>query len=127
VSTAAELVEHHPGRASVHGIVPIETAKRIERAIQAVDTIIRNHDRVAIHYPIFGHGLISPGYFTAVSRTLWGYRGVQAVKPLRSGCGAPILMQTHRRAQLDQKARRYWPAPKSTPAMDEHIAPATKD
>ncbi len=74
--------------------MPIETAKRIERAIQAVDTIIRNHDRVAIHYPIFGHGLISPGYFTPLSRTLWGYRGVQAVKRLRSGCGAPILMQT---------------------------------
>jgi len=32
-STAAELVEYHRGRASVHGVVPIEPTKRIERAI----------------------------------------------------------------------------------------------
>ncbi len=59
-STAAELVEHHPGRARVHGIVPIEPAKRIERAIHVVNTIILNNDWVAILYLIFGHGLISP-------------------------------------------------------------------
>jgi hypothetical protein len=93
-STPPELVERHRGRARVHGVVPIEPAKRSERAIHVVDTIIRNHDRLAIHYPIFGHGLISPGYFTALSRTRWGYRGVQAVKRRQSGCGAPILMQT---------------------------------
>jgi hypothetical protein len=37
LSTAAELVEHHPGRARVHGVVPVEPADRIERAILVVD------------------------------------------------------------------------------------------
>jgi len=58
-SPLAVLVEHHRRRAGVHGVVPIEPAKRSERAIYAVDIIIHDHDRVAIHYPIFGHGLIS--------------------------------------------------------------------
>ena len=57
-NTAAELVEHHRGRARVHSVVPIEPAKRIERAIPAVDTIIRDHDRVVIVYPVFGHDVI---------------------------------------------------------------------
>ena len=39
VSTAAEIVEHHPGRALVHGIMPIERAKRIENAIHVINTI----------------------------------------------------------------------------------------
>src|SRR6266550_5691650 len=40
-STAAELVKHNQGRASVHGVVPIEPTKRIEpseRARTACDT-----------------------------------------------------------------------------------------
>ncbi len=60
VGTAAELVEHHPGRAPVHGVVPKEAADRIEHAIHFVNTIFLNNDWVAILYPIFGHGLISP-------------------------------------------------------------------
>ena len=59
VSTAAELVERHPDGACVHAIVPVEPAKRIASAIHVVDTIIRNHNRVAILNFIFGHGLIS--------------------------------------------------------------------
>ena len=39
VSTAPELVEHHPDGARVHAVVPIEPAKRIERAIHIVDFI----------------------------------------------------------------------------------------
>src|ERR1039458_7298441 len=54
VSTAAELVEHHPGRARVHGIVPVKPAHRIGSAIHVVDIIIHD-DRVAILDPIFGH------------------------------------------------------------------------
>ena len=46
-STAAELVEYHRGRASVHRVVPIEPAERIERAIHVVDTTTLNHDRGA--------------------------------------------------------------------------------
>ena len=41
-STAAELVEHHPCRACVHGVVPEEPAKRIAGAIHVADTIILN-------------------------------------------------------------------------------------
>src|ERR1035437_2381159 len=44
-STAAELVEYHPGRAGVHGVVPKEPADRIGRAIYVVDIIILNLDR----------------------------------------------------------------------------------
>jgi hypothetical protein len=33
VGTATKLVEHHRDRARVHVIVPVEAAKRIERAI----------------------------------------------------------------------------------------------
>src|ERR1039458_6992555 len=44
-STAAELVEYHPGRAGVHGVVPKEPADRIGRAIHVVDAIILNLDR----------------------------------------------------------------------------------
>lgn len=57
-STAAVLVEHHRGRARVHGVVPIEPAHRIESAIHFVDTNITDHDRGVILGPIFGHGLI---------------------------------------------------------------------
>jgi len=56
--TAAELVEHHPGRARVHGVVPVESADRIEREILVVDAIILYFDPVLILDPIFGHGLI---------------------------------------------------------------------
>jgi hypothetical protein len=59
VSTAAELVEHHPGRAGVHGVVPIEPAERFASAIHVIDTISLNHDQVAILDLIFGNGLIS--------------------------------------------------------------------
>src|SRR5450759_1062599 len=45
VSTAAELVEYHPGRAGVHGVVPKEPADRIVRTIHVVDAIILNLDR----------------------------------------------------------------------------------
>jgi len=41
----------------VHGVVPIETAKRIERAIHVVDTIVLKLEKVAIRDLIFGHGL----------------------------------------------------------------------
>src|ERR1039458_4861652 len=44
-STTAELVEHHSGRAGVHGVVPKEPADRIGRAIHVVDIIILNLDR----------------------------------------------------------------------------------
>jgi len=75
LSTAAELVEHHPDRAGVHGVVPKEPADRIERAILVVDTNILDLDPVLD--PIFGHGLIcprsidrriSPGVASAVTR-----------------------------------------------------------
>jgi hypothetical protein len=59
VSAAAELVEHHPGRARVHSVVPIESPHRVESAIHVVDTIIHDNNRVAILNSIFGHGLIS--------------------------------------------------------------------
>jgi hypothetical protein len=59
LSTAAELVEHHPGCARVHGVVPIEPADRIERAILVVDTFILALDPVVIPDPIFGHGPIA--------------------------------------------------------------------
>ena len=59
-SAAAELVEHHPDRASVHGVVPIEPADRIKCTIDVVDTIIRDLDPVVIFDPINNHGLISP-------------------------------------------------------------------
>lgn len=45
MSTTPELVEHHPGRARVHSIVPKEPTDRIEHAIQIVDTIILNLNR----------------------------------------------------------------------------------
>jgi hypothetical protein len=45
---AAELVEHHPGRARMHGVVPKEPADRIECAILVVDTNIINPDPVLI-------------------------------------------------------------------------------
>jgi hypothetical protein len=61
VSTAAELVEHHPGRAGVHAVVSVEAAKRIESAIHDVDTIVLNLDRIAILDLIFGHVSILPG------------------------------------------------------------------
>jgi hypothetical protein len=44
----------------VHGVVPIEPAKRVECAIYVVDTIILNLDQVAILDPIFDHSLIFP-------------------------------------------------------------------
>jgi hypothetical protein len=56
VSTATELVEHHRDRPRVHVVVPIEPAKRIERAIHVVDAIILNLDGGAVLNPIFGHG-----------------------------------------------------------------------
>ena len=59
VSAAAELVEHHPGRARVHSVVPIEPPHRVESAIHVVDTIVHDNDRVAILNSIFGHVLIS--------------------------------------------------------------------
>src|SRR6266851_9392123 len=37
-------------------VVPVEAAKRIERAIYVVDKIIRNLDWVAVINSIFGHG-----------------------------------------------------------------------
>jgi hypothetical protein len=40
----------------VHVVVPVEAAKRIERAIYVVDKIIRNLDWVAVINSIFGHG-----------------------------------------------------------------------
>jgi hypothetical protein len=76
LSTPAELVEHHTGCASMHGIVPIESTDRIVRAILVVDTNIINPDAVFILAPIFGHGRISrtidsgvsPGDASAVMR-----------------------------------------------------------
>jgi hypothetical protein len=59
VSTATELVEHHPDRAGVHAVVSVKPAKRIASAINVVDKIIYDNDRVAILNSIFGHGLIS--------------------------------------------------------------------
>ena len=59
LGTPPELVEHHPGRARVHRVVPKEPAHGIERAVYVVDTII-NPDLVAILDPIFGHGLNLP-------------------------------------------------------------------
>ena len=53
-SAAPEFVEHHPGRARVHRVVPKEPAYGIERAIHVVDTII-NPNLIAILGPIFGH------------------------------------------------------------------------
>ena len=53
----------------MHGVVPIEPTKRSERAIHVVDTIILNHDRVAILDPIFGHGLTTLVAFTRAKRT----------------------------------------------------------
>jgi hypothetical protein len=44
----------------VHGVVPIEPAKRIESAIHIVNTISVILDGLAILDLIFGHGLISP-------------------------------------------------------------------
>jgi hypothetical protein len=57
--TAAELVEHHRGRARVHRVVPVKSAYGIERTIYVVDTIINPH-LIAILDPIFCHGLICP-------------------------------------------------------------------
>jgi len=59
LSAAPELVEHHPGRARVHRVVPKEPAYGIGRAIYVVDKII-NPNLIAILGPIFGHALISP-------------------------------------------------------------------
>ena len=56
LGTTPELVEHHPGRARVHRVVPKKPAHGIERAVYVVDTII-NPDLVAILDLIFGHGL----------------------------------------------------------------------
>jgi hypothetical protein len=56
---AAELVAHHAGCARMHGIMPIESTDRIERAILVVDTNIINPDVVFILAPIFGHSRIS--------------------------------------------------------------------
>jgi hypothetical protein len=58
--TAAELIEHYLGRARVHGVVSVESADRIERAILVVDTIILNLDPVLILDPISGHAVIFP-------------------------------------------------------------------
>jgi len=46
----------------VHVVVPVEAAKRIERAIYVVDKIMRNLDWVAVINSIFGHGQ-QPGAF----------------------------------------------------------------
>jgi hypothetical protein len=56
LSTAAELVEHHSGRARVHGVVPIEPADRRKRAILVVDTNILNLD--PLPYPLLSRVLV---------------------------------------------------------------------
>jgi hypothetical protein len=76
-STAAELVEHHPGRARVHGVVPVEPADRIERSILVVDTIIINLDPVLILDPISGNGQISRARLRNFARRRRGGRAAR--------------------------------------------------
>lgn len=57
LSTATELVEHHPGCAPMHSIMPIEPTNRIERAIQVVDANVINTNLVPVFIPISGRGL----------------------------------------------------------------------
>src|SRR5712671_4383103 len=79
VGTATELVEHHRDRVRVHVVVPVEAAKRIERAIYVVDKIIRNLDWVALINSIFGHGYCpqygqQPGVFRLATCTTAHFR-----------------------------------------------------
>jgi hypothetical protein len=71
-STAAELVEHHPGRARVHVVVPIEPAHRIGTAIHVVDKIITDHDRGVILGPIYVQG---PTSLRSIVRVIFAVRG----------------------------------------------------
>jgi|tagenome__1003787_1003787.scaffolds.fasta_scaffold20657823_2 hypothetical protein len=56
ISTAAELVEHHPGRARVHGDMPIKPTDRIKRGILLIDRNIIGLYPVLILDLIFGYG-----------------------------------------------------------------------
>jgi len=47
----------------VHVVVPVEAAKRIERTIYVVDTIICDLDWAAVINPIFAHGYCSSKRF----------------------------------------------------------------
>jgi hypothetical protein len=69
VSTAAELIEHHRGRTRVHAVVPIEPSEGTDSAIDVVDTIIHDNDRVAIINSIFGHCLIASALYCATRRS----------------------------------------------------------
>jgi hypothetical protein len=58
LGTPTILVEHHPRRARMHGIMPIEPTDRIKYVIRVIDTKIINANVGFILASILGHGLL---------------------------------------------------------------------
>lgn len=111
LSAAPELVEHHPGRARMHRVVPKEAAHRIERAIYVIDTII-NPNQIAILGPIFGHTLIctrmnsAHRYDPPQSTTPWHRHRCASWDAMLGHYSAFTLDRQCPRIRADARARR---------------------